>query len=123
MKTVNSGSYIEPQRLDIIEIPTNYILSREDNIPINDHIQRIDLPIFRGNSLIDNNSRNDTRRRSFQRIIREEIHSPFLILENYYDGEREVEETKIFIDTSASCNHIQADKCEMIGSITKPIYF
>ena len=47
---------IEPQKLDIIEIPTNYILSLEDSIPKNDHIQRIDLRIFRGNSLIGNSS-------------------------------------------------------------------
>ena len=43
---------IEPQKLDIIEIPTNYILSLENDIPEEDCIQRIDLPIFRGNSLI-----------------------------------------------------------------------
>ena len=47
---------IEPQKLDRIEIPTNYILSLEDSIPKNDHIQRIDLRIFRGNSLIGNSS-------------------------------------------------------------------
>ena len=40
---------IEPQKLDRIEIPTNYILSLEDDIPEEDSIQRIDLPIFRGN--------------------------------------------------------------------------
>ena len=62
---------IDPQKLDIIEIPTNYILSLEDNIPEEEYIQGIDLPIFRGNSLIGNSSRNATRRRSFQRIIRE----------------------------------------------------
>ena len=47
---------IEPQKLDIIEIPTNYILSLEDNIPKEDHIQRIDILIFRGNSLIGSNN-------------------------------------------------------------------
>ena len=88
----------EPQKLDIIEIPTNYILSLEDDIPKEDCIQRIDLPIFRGNSLIGNSSINNTRRRSFQRT-REDVHSPFLIKGNYYNGEREVEETKILIDT------------------------
>ena len=36
---------IEPQKLDIIEIPTNYILSLEDNILEEDYIQRIYLPI------------------------------------------------------------------------------
>ena len=85
-------------------------------------IQRIGLPIFRGNSLIGNSSQNNTRRISFQKI-REKVHSPFLIRGNYYNGEREVEETKILIDTSDSCNHIQADKCEMIGSITSPYVF
>ena len=100
----------EPQKLDIIEIPTNYILSLEDDIPKEDCIQRIDLPIFSGNSLIRNSSINNTRRRNFQRT-REDLHSPFLIKGNYYNGEREVEETKILIDTGASCNHIQADKC------------
>ena len=64
-----------------------------------------------------NRSRNNTSKRSFQRI-REEVHSHFLIKGNYYNGEREVEETKILIDTGASCNHIQADKCEIIGNIT-----
>ena len=67
--------------------------------------------------MIGNNIRNNTRRNSFQRI-REDVHSPFLIKGNYYNGEREVEETKILIDIGASCNHIQADKCEIIGSIT-----
>ena len=43
---------IEPQKLDIIEIPKNYILSLENDIPEEDCIQRIDLPIFRENSLI-----------------------------------------------------------------------
>ena len=38
---------IEPQKLDRIEIPTNYILSLEDDIPEEDCIQRIDLPILR----------------------------------------------------------------------------
>ena len=104
---------IEPQKLDIIEIPTNYILSLEDNILEEDYIQKIYLPIFRGNSLIGNGNLNDTRRRSFQRIIREEMHSPFLIIGNYYNGEREIENAKILIDTGARCNHIQADKCEM----------
>ena len=33
---------IEPQKLDKIEMSTNYILSLEDNIPEKDHIQRID---------------------------------------------------------------------------------
>ena len=93
---------IEPQKLDIIEIPANYILSLEDDIPEEDSIQRIDLPIFRGISLVGNSS---SRRRSFQRI-RENVHSPFLIKGNYYNGEREVEETKLLIDTGASCNHI-----------------
>ena len=71
-----------------------------------------------GNSLIGNSSRNDTTRRSFQIIIRGEVHSHFLIIGNYYNGEREIEDTKILIDTGASCNLIQADRCEMIGSIT-----
>ena len=92
---------IEPQKLDRIEIPANYILSLEDEIPEENSIQRIDLPRFRRNSLI----RNSTSRRSFRRI-REEVHPPFLIKGNYYNGEREVEETKILIDTGASCNHI-----------------
>ena len=88
----------------------------------NSLIQRIDLPRFRGNSLIGNSSRNSTSRRSFRRI-REEIHSPFLIKGNYYNGEREVEDTKILIDTGASCNHIQADKCEMVGTIISPYVY
>ena len=67
--------------------------------------------------MIGNNSRNNTRRRSFQRI-RKDVHSHFLIKGNYYNGEREVEKTKILIDTGASCNHIQAYKCEIIGNIT-----
>ena len=62
----------------MIEIATNYILSLEDDILKEDCIQRIDLPIFKGNSLIGNNIINNTRRNSFQRI-REELHSPFLI--------------------------------------------
>ena len=110
---------IEPQKL---EIPANYILSLEDDIPEENSIQKIDLPRYRGNSLIGNSSRNTTSRRIFQRI-REEVHSPFLIKGNYYNGEREVEETKILIDTGASCNHIQADKCEMIGNITSPYVY
>ena len=61
----------------------------------------IDLSIFRGNSLIGNNCKNNIRRSSFQ-IIRENVHSPFLIKGNYYNGEREVEETKILIDTGVS---------------------
>ena len=81
----------------------------------------IDLPIFRGNSLIGNNNRNNTRRSSFQRI-REDVHSPFLIKGNYYNGDREVEETKILIDTGGF-NHIQADKSEMIGSIKNTYVF
>ena len=85
-------------------------------------MQRIDLPIFRGNSLIGNNIINNTRRNSFQRI-KEDVHSPFLIKGNYYNGKREVEETRILIDTCASCNHIQAKKCEIIGSITSPYVF
>ena len=111
---------IEPQKLDRIEIPTNYILSLKDNISEENHIQNIDLPIFRGNSLIGNNSRNNIGKRSFQKIIREEIHSPFLILGDYYNGEKEIEDTKILIDTGANCNHIQDNKCEMTGSITSP---
>ena len=55
---------IVPQKLDKID-PTNYILSLEDNFPEENHIQRIDLPILRGNSLIDSNNQNDIRRRSF----------------------------------------------------------
>ena len=43
---------IEPQKLNRIEIPANYILSLEDNIPEEDSTQIIDLPIFRENSLI-----------------------------------------------------------------------
>ena len=70
---------IKPQKLDIIEIPTNYILSLEDDIPKEYSKQRIDLPIFRGNFLVGNSSRI---RRSFQRI-REDVHSPFLIKGNY----------------------------------------
>ena len=77
-QNVEKLQIIEPQKLDIIEIPTNYILSLEDDIPEEDCIQIIDLPIFRGNSLIGNNSRNNTRRSGFQRI-REDVHSPFLI--------------------------------------------
>ena len=92
--------------MDKIEIPTNYILSLEDNIPKENHIQMIDLPIFRGNSLIGNNSRNNIGRMSFQKIIREKINSPFLILGDYYNRERDIEETKILIDTGASCNHV-----------------
>ena len=107
---------IEPQKLDRIEILSNYILSLEDDIAKEDCIQRIDLPIFRGNSLIGNNIINNTRRNTFQRI--KDVHSPFPIKGNYYNGKREVEKTKILIDTCASCNHIQADKCEIIGSIT-----
>ena len=72
--------------------------------------------------MIGNSSRNNTSKRSFQRI-REDVHSPFLIKGNYYNGEREVEETKILIDTKASCNHIQADKCEMIRNITSPYVY
>ena len=64
---------IEPQKLDRIEIPTNYILSPKDDIHEEDYIQRIVLPIFRGNSLIKNSSQNNTRRRSFQKI-REDLH-------------------------------------------------
>ena len=56
---------IEPQKLDIIEIPTNYILSLEDDILEQDCKQRINLLIFRGNSLIGNNSRNNTRSSGF----------------------------------------------------------
>ena len=52
---------IEPKKLDRIKIPTNYILSLEDDIPEENHIQRIDLPIFRGNSLIGNNNRNNQK--------------------------------------------------------------
>ena len=59
---------IKPQKFDIIEIPTTYILSLKDDIPEEYYIQRIDLPIFRGNSLIGNSSQNNTRRRSFQKI-------------------------------------------------------
>ena len=52
---------IEHQKLDIIEIPTNYILSLEDNIPEENYIQRIDQPIFRGNSLIGSHSKTTMR--------------------------------------------------------------
>ena len=104
-----------------IEIPKNYILSLKGDILEEDYIQMIDLPIFRGNSLIGNNNRNNTRRSSFQRI-REDVHSPFLIKGNYYNGDREVEETKILIDTGG-CNHIQADKSEIIGSIKSTYVF
>ena len=72
--------------------------------------------------MIGNSTINRTSRRSFRRI-REEVHSPFLIKGNYYNGGREVEETKILIDTGASCNHIQADKCEMIENITSPYVY
>ena len=88
---------MEPQKLDRIEIPTIYVSSLEDDILEEDYIQIIYLPIFRGNSLIVNNSINNTRRRSFQRL-REKVHSPLLLKENYYNGERDVEETKILID-------------------------
>ena len=101
---------IEHQKLEIIKIPTNYILSLENNIPEENHTQNIDLPIFRGNSFIGNNSR--------QKVIKEEVHSPFLIIGNYYNGEIEIENTQILIDTCASCNHVQVDKCEMTRSIT-----
>ena len=80
------------------------------------------MPIFKGNSLIGNNIINNTRRSGFQRI-RENVYSSFLIKGNYYNGEREVEETKILIDVGASCNHIRVDKCEMIVSITSPYVF
>ena len=46
-----------------------------------------------------------------------------MIKGNYYNGEREVEEIRILIYTGASCNHIQADKCEIIRSITSPYVF
>ena len=72
--------------------------------------------------MIKNNVRNHTRKSSFQRI-REDVHSPFLIQGNYYNGEKEVEETRVLIDIGASCNHIKADKCEMIGNITNPYVF
>ena len=72
--------------------------------------------------MIGNSSRNSTSKRSFRKII-EEVHSLFLIKGNYYNGEREVEDTKILIDTGASCNHIQADKCEMIGNIKSPYVY
>ena len=78
---------IESQYLDRIEIPTNYILNLENDIPKEDCVQKIDIPIFKGNSLIGNNSRNNKRRIGFQRI-REDIHSIFLIKGNYYNGER-----------------------------------
>ena len=71
--------------------------------------------------MIENSSRNNARR-SFQRI-REDVYSPFLIKGNYYNGEREVEETKFLIDTGVNCNHIQAGKCEMIGNITSPFVY
>ena len=51
------------------------------------------------------------------------MHSLFLVVGNYYNGEREVKETKILIDTGVSCNHIKVDKCEIIGSITNPYVF
>ena len=108
--------------MNIIEIPLNYILSLEYDIPKEDYIKRIGLPIFRENSLIGNSSQNNTRRRRFQKI-REEVHSPFLIRGNYYNEEKEVEETKILINTSASYNNIQADYYEIIGSITSPYVF
>ena len=104
-------------------IQTIYILSLEDNILEENHIQRIDLPIFRGNFLMGNNSRDNIGIRSLQKIIREEVHSHFLILGNYYNREREIEETKILIDMGASYNHIQVDKCKMIESITSPYIF
>ena len=105
--------------MDKIEIPANYILNLEDDIPEENCIRRIDLPIFRGNSFIGNNIINNTRINSFQKI-REDVHSHFLIKGNYYNGEREIENIKILIDIGASCNHIQADKCEIIGNITSP---
>ena len=72
--------------------------------------------------MIGNNNRNNIGR-SFQKITREDVHLPFLILGNYYNGEREIEDTKILIDTGASCNHIQANKYKMIRSITSPYIF
>ena len=51
------------------------------------------------------------------------MHSPFLIIGNCYNGEREIENGKILIDTGASCNHIQANKCEITGSITSTYIF
>ena len=89
---------IEPQKLNSIKIPTNYILSLEDDILEEYRKQIIDLPIFRENSLIRKNVKNNIRRSSFQ-IIREDVHSPFLIKENYYNIEKEVKETRILIDT------------------------
>ena len=70
----------------MLEIPTNYILSLKDSILEENHIQMIDLPILRGNSLIGSSSQNDIKKRSFHKIIREEVHSPFLILGNCYHG-------------------------------------
>ena len=35
---------IEPQKLDIIEISINYIVSLENDIPKEDYVQMIDLP-------------------------------------------------------------------------------
>ena len=113
---------VAPQKLDIIEIPTNYILSLKDNILEEDHIQRIDILIFRGNSLISS-SQNDIKRRSFQKITREEVHPPFLISGNYYNEEKEIEDTNILIDKDASCNYFQANRCEMIGNITSSHIF
>ena len=95
---------------------------KKNNLPEEDQIQSVNLPIFKGNSLISSSSQNYTRR-IFQEIIREEVHSPFLILGNYYNGERDIEGTKILIDTGASCNHIQANKCEMTRYITSPYIF
>ena len=42
-------------------------------------------------------------------------------LEKRHNLCKEFEDTKILIDTGASCNHIQADKCEMVGTITSPL--
>ena len=82
---------IECKKFDIIEIPTNYILSLEDDISEEDYIQRIDLPIFKGNSLIGNSSRNNTRRRSFQ-TIREEVDSPLLMIRNYNNEKKKLKQ-------------------------------
>ena len=52
-----------------------------------------------------------------------EYTDPRVLGHHNYNGEREVEETRILIDTGVSCNHIQADKCKIIGSITIPYVF
>ena len=69
---------------------------KADDIPEIDHIQRICLPIFRGNFLKENSSQNNIRRISFQKI-REDVHSHFLTIKNYYNTQKEVEKKNRYI--------------------------